>query len=78
MIDVANPYMGPTDFKLDAWIGYSRKIFDDRITWRLQLNVRNVLGDDDLVPVVAQPDGSIAAWRIPSPTTFTLRSTFEF
>ena len=20
MIDVANPYMGPTDFKLDAWI----------------------------------------------------------
>jgi hypothetical protein len=78
MIDVANPYMGPTDFKLDGWLGYSRKIFDDKITWRVQFNVRNLLDDDDLVPVVAQPDGSIAAWRIPSPRTFTIRSTFEF
>jgi len=77
-IDVNNPYMGPTDFKLDAWLGYTRKIFDDKITWRVQLNVRNVLDQDDLVPVAAQPDASIAAWRIPAPRTFTLRSTFEF
>ena len=34
--------------------------------------------EDELVPVLAQPDGSIAAWRIPSPRTFSLRSTFEF
>lgn len=78
VIDVQHPYMGPADFKLDAWVGYSRKIFDDKITWRLQFNVRNVLDDDELIPVTAQPDGSIAAWRIPSPRTFTLRSTFEF
>jgi outer membrane receptor protein involved in Fe transport len=77
-IDVNHPYMGPTDLKLDGWVGYTRKLFDDKITWRLQLNVRNLLNDDDLVPVVAQPDGSIAAWRIPSPITFALRSTFEF
>lgn len=77
-IDVNNPHMGPTDFKLDTWIGYTRRIFDDKITWRVQLNVRNLLNDDELVPVVAQPDASIAAWRIPSPRTFTLRSTFEF
>jgi len=76
-IDVNHPHMGPTDFKLDGWIGYTRKIFDDKITWRVQLNVRNLLDDDDLIPVVAQPDKSIAAWRIPSPRTFSLRSTFE-
>ena len=70
--------MGPTEFKLDAWLGYSRKIFNDRITWRLQLNVRNLLDEDDLVPVAAQPDASIAAWRIPAPRTFSIRSTFEF
>ncbi len=77
-IDVNNPYMGPTDLKLDSWIGYTRKLFGDKITWRVQLNVRNLLDEDDLVPVAAQPDGSIAAWRIPSPRTFSLRSTFEF
>ncbi len=77
-IDVENPHMGPTDFKLDTWIGYSRRIFADKINWRVQLNVRNVLDDDDLVPVLAQPDNSIAAWRIPSPRTFSIRSTFEF
>lgn len=78
MIDVQHPYQGPTDFKLDSWIGYTRKILGDKITWRLQLNVRNVLDKDELIPVLAQPDNSIAAWRIPSPRTFTLRSTFEF
>ena len=77
-IDVDHPYMGPTDFKLDSWIGHTRKIFGDKITWRLQLNVRNILDQDDLIPVIAQPDKSIAAWRIPSPRTFSLRSTFEF
>ena len=78
MIDVHHPYQGPTDFKLDSWIGYSRKILGDKITWRLQLNIRNVLDKDELIPVLAQPDKSIAAYRIPSPRTFNLRSTFEF
>ena len=36
------------------------------------------LDDDELVSVAAQPDGSIAAWRIPAPRMFSLRSTFEF
>jgi len=77
-IDVNNPYMGPTDLKFDGWIGYPRKLFDDKVTWRVQLNVRHLADDDDLIPLAAQPDGPIAAWRIPSPRTFSLRSTFEF
>jgi hypothetical protein len=78
VIDVANPHMGPSDLKFDGWIGYRRPLFNNKITWRIQLNVRNLLNDDDLVPVLAQPDRSIAAWRIPAPRTFSLRSTFEF
>jgi hypothetical protein len=48
------------------------------IKWHLQLNVRNVFDDDDMVPVVAQPDGSIASWIAPVGRTFNLKSTFEF
>ncbi|MBE7538194.1 MAG: hypothetical protein HS122_07265 [Opitutaceae bacterium] len=76
--DLAKPYMGPSDFKVDAWIGYSRKLWNNRVHWNVQLNIRDVLDEDDLVPVMAQPDGSIAAWVAPQGRIFTLRSTFAF
>lgn len=76
--DLTNPYMGPSDLKFDAWIGYTRKLWRDKIQWRVQLNVRDVLDEDELVPVMAQPDGSVAAWVAPQGRLFTLRSTFEF
>jgi len=76
--DVSRPYFGPTDFKLDGWVGYQRPIFNRKITWKLQLNVRNLLDEKELIPVRAQPDGSIAAYYIPTPITWNLRSTFEF
>jgi len=66
------------DFKLDTWVGYQRPIFNRKITWKLQLNVRNLLDDKALIPARAQPDGSIAAYYIPTPITWNLRSTFEF
>jgi len=33
---------------------------------------------DELIPVSAQPDGSVAAWRIREAQTWTLRNTFTF
>jgi outer membrane receptor protein involved in Fe transport len=76
--DLANPYMGPSDLKFDAWVGYGRKLWKEKVRWSIQLNVRDVLNEDELVPVMAQPDGSIAAWIAPQGRLFTLRSTFEF
>jgi len=76
--DLARPYMGPSDLKYDAWVGYARKLWRDKVRWSIQLNVRDVLNKDELVPVMAQPDGTIAAWIAPQGRLFTLRSTFEF
>lgn len=76
--DLARPYLGPTDLKFDAWVGYTRKLWRDKVTWRIQLNVKDLLNEDELVPVMAQPDGSVAAWVAPQGRLFTLRSTFEF
>jgi hypothetical protein len=76
--DLTRPYTGPSDLKFDAWVGYATKLWRDKVRWKLQLNVRDVLNEDGLIPVMAQPDGSIAAWVAPQGRLLTLRSTFEF
>lgn len=76
--DVNDPWYGPKEDALDLWFGYQRKLFSDRINWRVQLNIRDVLASDDLIPVTVQPDGSPGAFRIPAPRVFTLSNSFEF
>lgn len=44
----------------------------------IQLNVRNVFYDAELIPVSTNPDGSVAAWRIPQPRTFEFSAAFGF
>ena len=76
--DLNRPHFGPAELAVDGWIGYTRKVWHNRINWRVQLNVRNLLDDDKLIPAAAQPDGSIASWFAPQGRTYMLRSTFEF
>lgn len=76
--DIAHPYYGPDDWNTDAWISYQRPIWNRRVNLKVQLNIRNLLGDEDLIPVISEPDGSTAIYRIPSPRTFTLSTTFSF
>ncbi len=75
--DLGNPYMGPVETAVDLWVGYQRKL-TEKLTWRIQLNVRNAFGDDDLIPVTVQPDGSMAVGRIPEPTVWTVTNTISF
>lgn len=75
--DISNPYESDPEDAVDFWIGYSTQIADG-VDWRIQLNVRNALADDDLIPVTAQPDGSPAAFRIPAATTWEITNTFSF
>lgn len=76
MPDVHNPYYGPTQTDFDAWIGYTRKF--EKFTFSAQLNVKNIGVGDELIPISAQPDGSIASWRIREPQYVSLRTTFRF
>ncbi len=75
--DIDNPYHGPTEDFVDVWIGYSRPI-NDKIDWRIQLNVRNLFAEDKLIPLSTQPDGSVAAWRIPPNRTWMITNTISF
>ena len=74
--DVENPYYAPEETNYDAWLGYRRKF--EKFTWSIQLNVRNIGVGDELIPVSAQPDGSIAGWRIAPAQSWTIRNTFSF
>ncbi len=76
--DLNNPWMDDTVERLNVWFGYKRKIRNDSIDWKLQLNINNILSSGDIVTTAFQPDGSFRSgvWR--EGRTFQLRSTFEF
>jgi hypothetical protein len=74
--DVTRPYFGPTETNFDAWIGYTRKF--ERFRWRSQFNVRNIGKKNELIPVHAQPDGTVHSHRIGADMTWTFSNTIEF
>lgn len=77
VIDLNKPIKGPTEQHYDAWISYERSL-GHGIKWSIQLNVNDVFSEKKLVPIQANPDGTIAQVRIPSLTTWNLRNTFNF
>lgn len=76
--DVHRPFYGPDAFNVDSWVRYDRPLFRGKVKMSVQLNVFNVLNDIDLVPVRAQPDGSIAVYRAPAERRFELSTKFDF
>ena len=76
--DIANPYRGPAETNVDLWVGYGKKAIFRGVDWRVQLNVRNVFSDDELIPITTQPDGTPPGYRIGPIRTFTLSNTFKF
>lgn len=78
IVDVNQPVFGPAETNVDAWLAYRRKILDDKIGWKIQLNVRNVLNNDDTIITRVDGDGLPTRVRIMNPTNYLLTTTFEF
>ncbi|MDA7916759.1 TonB-dependent receptor plug domain-containing protein [Opitutaceae bacterium] len=78
VVDVTNPFYNSARPITDLWVGYSRKIFNDKVKWSAQLNVRNVFADNEPIVVQRQPDGTANRVAIPSPRQFILSNTFSF
>jgi outer membrane receptor protein involved in Fe transport len=76
--DIANPYWGSAATNVDLSASYSRPIFQNRIKWKVQLNVRNAIGSDTLLPVTIQPWGEVATTRLPPERRWYLTNTFSF
>ena len=74
---IDSPYYGRDELNFDVWFSYRKKL-TDRLSWKIQLNIRNAFGDDGYVPVLANPDGQIASFRNPNPKEFFVTNTFSF
>ncbi len=76
--DVTRPVWDKGNFYTDLWVAYSRRIFKDRIGWKIQLNINNALEDGRLMPTQVNFDGTPWAFRIIDSRQFILTSTFNF
>ena len=76
--DFDSPIFGPAETNADVWFAYGRKIMKDKVGWKIQLNVRNVLNNDDLIITGADFDGLPTRIRIVNPINYRLTTTFDF
>lgn len=78
--DLANPYYGPEELQVDVSFGYRRRldILGSRVEWNVGLNIRNLIADDDLIPIRANADGSYGTVRIPPHRAWSLSNSFRF
>lgn len=76
--DLNAPYRDDKQVDVDLWVGYRRKIWNDKIEWHAQLNIQNVGVGEELIPVTVQPDGTPASYRIRPPQYIFLTNTFRF
>lgn len=76
--DASRPYWGGALTSFDAFAGYNRRIFGGKVGWRVQLNVRNVLNNVDLLVQRTSTDGVGVNFTPQEPRSFILTNTFSF
>jgi hypothetical protein len=77
-IDPSRPAYDSGNYYTDLWVAYGRKIFSNKIGWKIQLNLINAFEGGHLQPIAVNFDGTPYAWRIVDPRQFVLSSTFSF
>ena len=83
-INVNKPFFGGELFDTGFHIGYKTKIYNGRIDWKIQLNIRNLLDETEPTPVRADEDPhkndvrETWAYRIIEPRSFLLSNTFSW
>ncbi|MFZ5496736.1 MAG: TonB-dependent receptor plug domain-containing protein [Verrucomicrobiota bacterium] len=75
--DLSSPIYGDSEIRYDAWISYRRQL-NKKVKMSVQLNVRNLFGEKELVAVAANPDGSVGSYRMADGMTWELTNRFEF
>jgi len=83
VVDPTQPYYVGGVKTVGAWLTYQRKLFNNKVAWRIQLNVRNLLDENTLSPLrlLDKRDGthksSIETYRLNEPRTYVLTSSFK-
>jgi hypothetical protein len=76
--DTTRPIFDEANWYTDVWFGYQRRIMDNKVRMKLQLNVDNVFEGGGLRAVAVNYGGSPYAFRILDPRRFVLTASFDF
>lgn len=76
--DVSRPIYDKANTRYDLWCSYSRRLFSDKVSMKIQLNIENVFENGGLRVVGVNYDGSPNAYRIIDPRQIILSTTFDF
>ncbi len=76
--DISRPIYDSANTYADVWVSYSRRIMDDKVNMKLQLNVVNAFEGGSLRVVGVNYDGSPNSYRIIDPRQFILSAKFDF
>lgn len=77
-LDLAHPYYDKAQLSLDSWLGYTRSIWQKRIQWTVRVNAVNLVADQQLIAITAQPWGAPAQMRVPPERRWYLTNSFGF
>jgi len=77
-LDLAHPFYAPAETNFDAWVSYERKLWQNRINWKVQLNARNLVGGSEPIAIGAQPWGGASTVRLAPERRWYLTNTFSF
>jgi len=63
---------------IDLWFKYDFQLNNGKINASIQLNIRDVFAEEDLVPIYANWDGTVANYRISEPRQIFLTTNLSF
>ncbi|BET66401.1 hypothetical protein ASA1KI_13190 [Opitutales bacterium ASA1] len=77
--DITRPVWGDNgNYYTDLWISHTRRIYNDKIRMKIQLNCNNAFEGGRLLATHVNLDGSPWAYRIIDPRVWQLSASFEF
>ena len=75
--DPNHPFIRSSTISGGAFGSYRKKIYRDRVMWKIQLNAQNLFGEHGLRQISVNPDQS-KVWGVAPPRTWELSNSFEF
>ncbi len=79
--DLSRPIYTPSEEHLDLWVAYTTKfphLLGDNVRVKFQFNVRDLNQSGGLEPILFEPDGTPAQYRILDPRTYYFTTTLDF
>jgi outer membrane receptor protein involved in Fe transport len=76
--DITRPIYDKAMWYTDLWVSYTRKVFNDKVRMKIQLNVADAFQDGGLQCIAKDWNNNAYAYRIVDSRQFILSATFDF